>query len=235
MRSPSARRSARSSTPATGSSTRARSRPADRRGALRANSATKACWRSSAIPPTLSATADQPERRRGRRELARLIAEAPQRVAFTTFASNVGAHPGGRARRAARRPRCGRRRPRHAPRHRRRARARLSRRPAAVPRPGSYEHLPRNKVVALMTGSQGEPRAALARVAEDDQRNVDAGARRHASIFSSRTIPGNETRGERHHQRAGRCRRRGDHRPRRAGAHVRPSAARRARGSSTTG
>ena len=31
----------------------------------------------------------------------------------------------------------------------------------------AYGYLPRNKVVALMTGSQGEPRAALARIASE--------------------------------------------------------------------
>jgi ribonuclease J len=55
----------------------------------------------------------------------------------------------------------------------------------------AYESLPRNRVVALMTGSQGEPRAALARIVSGDHRAVklDRGDR---VIFSSRTIPGNE-------------------------------------------
>lgn len=54
-----------------------------------------------------------------------------------------------------------------------------------------FERMPREKVLALATGSQGEPRAALARIAEDEHP-----AARLASgdtvIFSSRTIPGNE-------------------------------------------
>jgi ribonuclease J len=55
----------------------------------------------------------------------------------------------------------------------------------------SYGYLPRDKVLALCTGSQGEPRAALARIAADDHPEVtlDRGDR---VIFSSRTIPGNE-------------------------------------------
>jgi ribonuclease J len=54
-----------------------------------------------------------------------------------------------------------------------------------------YGRLPRKKVVALITGSQGEQRAALARVAggEHPSLKLEAGDR---LIFSSRTIPGNE-------------------------------------------
>src|SRR5207302_9746222 len=55
----------------------------------------------------------------------------------------------------------------------------------------SYGYLPPDKVVALCTGSQGEPRAALARIAEDEHPEV-ALSRGDRVIFSSRTIPGNE-------------------------------------------
>ncbi|PTM57360.1 ribonuclease J [Phreatobacter oligotrophus] len=55
----------------------------------------------------------------------------------------------------------------------------------------SYGYLPRDKVVAVLTGSQGEPRAALARIANDDHPEVTL-TPGDTVIFSSRTIPGNE-------------------------------------------
>jgi ribonuclease J len=54
-----------------------------------------------------------------------------------------------------------------------------------------YGHLPPDKVVALCTGSQGEPRAALARIAEDQHPDVTL-SKGDLVIFSARTIPGNE-------------------------------------------
>ncbi|MDO8533741.1 MAG: ribonuclease J [Xanthobacteraceae bacterium] len=55
----------------------------------------------------------------------------------------------------------------------------------------AYQSFPRDQVVVLLTGSQGEPRAALARIAADDHPEIvlDRG---DTLIFSSRTIPGNE-------------------------------------------
>jgi ribonuclease J len=52
-------------------------------------------------------------------------------------------------------------------------------------------YLPREKVALLCTGSQGEPRSALARIARNDhpQVTLEPG---DAVIFSSRVIPGNE-------------------------------------------
>jgi ribonuclease J len=55
----------------------------------------------------------------------------------------------------------------------------------------AYGYLPNNKVVCLCTGSQGEPRAALARIAEDQHPDVTL-SRGDIVIFSARTIPGNE-------------------------------------------
>ncbi|PIW29114.1 MAG: MBL fold hydrolase [Rhodospirillales bacterium CG15_BIG_FIL_POST_REV_8_21_14_020_66_15] len=54
------------------------------------------------------------------------------------------------------------------------------------------DSLPDDKVLIVCTGSQGEPRAALARIAAGDHPRVSLG---HGDwvIFSSREIPGNET------------------------------------------
>jgi ribonuclease J len=54
-----------------------------------------------------------------------------------------------------------------------------------------YGYLPPDKVVLLCTGSQGEPRAAMARIAADNHPDItlDDG---DLVIFSSKTIPGNE-------------------------------------------
>ena len=54
-----------------------------------------------------------------------------------------------------------------------------------------YATLDRNRTVLLATGSQGEPRAALARMSQDDYGDVRL-APGDRVIFSSRTIPGNE-------------------------------------------
>jgi len=51
--------------------------------------------------------------------------------------------------------------------------------------------LPAEKLVFICTGSQGEPRAALSRISNDDHRQVRL-APGDVVIFSSRTIPGNE-------------------------------------------
>jgi ribonuclease J len=55
----------------------------------------------------------------------------------------------------------------------------------------SYGYLPPDKVVALCTGSQGEPRAALSRIARDEHPEVTL-AKGDRVIFSARPIPGNE-------------------------------------------
>jgi ribonuclease J len=55
----------------------------------------------------------------------------------------------------------------------------------------SFSSIPRDRVVALVTGSQGEAQAALARIAKGEHPYVkfDNG---DSIVFSSRTIPGNE-------------------------------------------
>jgi ribonuclease J len=55
----------------------------------------------------------------------------------------------------------------------------------------AYGYLPPDKVVCLCTGSQGEPRAALARIAEDQHPEVTL-SDGDTVIYSARTIPGNE-------------------------------------------
>ena len=55
----------------------------------------------------------------------------------------------------------------------------------------AFGYLPDDKVLALCTGSQGEPRAALARIASDDHRHVSV-REGDLVIFSARAIPGNE-------------------------------------------
>jgi ribonuclease J len=123
--------------------------------------------------------------------LAELIAAAPARVAVTTFASHVG-----RLRAVADAARaCGREVV---------LVGRAMERVTQVARETGwlddsyqfrgtdmYGYLPANKVVALCTGSQGEARAALARIAEDEHPDVTLN-RGDRVIFSSRTIPGNE-------------------------------------------
>ncbi len=54
-----------------------------------------------------------------------------------------------------------------------------------------YGHFPPDRVLALCTGSQGEARAALARIANNDHPQVTLN-KGDTVIFSSRTIPGNE-------------------------------------------
>ena len=124
-------------------------------------------------------------------ELAKIIKKAPHRVAVTTFASNAGRLKAvGDAAKAAGRKLvvCGR------------AMHRIIN--VAIDTgylskdfefydQREFNRLDRKKIVALLTGSQGESRAALARVARDDHPDVSL-ARGDMVIFSSRTIPGNE-------------------------------------------
>ncbi|MBV6658341.1 MAG: ribonuclease J, partial [Devosiaceae bacterium] len=54
-----------------------------------------------------------------------------------------------------------------------------------------FDRIARNKVLVLLTGSQGEGRAALSRIAEFDHPHLSL-SRGDSVIFSSRIIPGNE-------------------------------------------
>jgi ribonuclease J len=125
------------------------------------------------------------------RTLTELIAQAPGRVAVTTFASNVA-----RMRSVAEAARAAGREVVLVGRSMERV-AQVARETGyldGIPEfrgTDVYGYLPHDKVLLLCTGSQGEPRAALARIAQDDHPDVSLG---HGDwvIFSSRTIPGNE-------------------------------------------
>ena len=123
--------------------------------------------------------------------IAELVKTAPARVAVTTFASNVG-----RLRSVAEAARAAGRELVVVGRAMDRI-IQVAREtgywddmPDARP-VDAYGYLPPNKVVALCTGSQGEPRAALARIAENQHPDVTF-SRGDRVIYSARTIPGNE-------------------------------------------
>src|SRR5690606_28929218 len=54
-----------------------------------------------------------------------------------------------------------------------------------------FDRIPRENLVIICTGSQGEGRAALAKLARDEMKTV-ALSPGDIVVFSSRTIPGNE-------------------------------------------
>ncbi len=132
-----------------------------------------------------------PSEREVARGLAEIIKEAKGRVAVTTFASNVS-----RMRAVAEAAREADRDVVLIGRAMERV-AQVARETGYLdgiaPFRGAdlYGHFPPNKVLALCTGSQGEPRAALARIANDDHPEVTLNSG-DTVIFSSRTIPGNE-------------------------------------------
>lgn len=123
--------------------------------------------------------------------LERLILEAPKRVAVTTFASNVG------------RVRCVAEAALKARREVVVAGRALHRVIAVAQETGylspdlrfhdqdAFPSFPKERIVALLTGSQGESRAALARIAAREHPVVSLSAG-DTVIFSSRPIPGNE-------------------------------------------
>ena len=125
------------------------------------------------------------------RELKAIVAEAEGRVAFTTFASNIA-----RIRSIAEAAHAADRQVVLVGRALHRATqvahelGYLEGLPPFVDEE-TYGYLPRSKVVAILTGSQGEPRAALARIASDDHKNI-ALAPGDTVVFSARPIPGNE-------------------------------------------
>jgi len=123
--------------------------------------------------------------------LDELIANAPKRVAVTIFASNVG--------RMISIARAAQKAGRHVV-----AAGRSVHRVSEIARDlglmddlepfldqDAYGYLPRDKVVLICTGSQGESRAAMARIARDDHPVITL-AKGDLVIFSSKAIPGNE-------------------------------------------
>jgi len=53
------------------------------------------------------------------------------------------------------------------------------------------DDIPRDKILIACTGCQGEPRAAISRIARDDHKNIHLAAGDNV-LFSSKIIPGNE-------------------------------------------
>lgn len=126
-----------------------------------------------------------------RDSLTKLIADQPGQVAVTTFASNLSRVISiCQAARAADRSVCllGRSMLRI---------VEAARETGLLPiglqfiDPRDAGALPGEHVLYLCTGSQGESRAALARIARDDHRDISLGAG-DTVIFSSKIIPGNE-------------------------------------------
>ena len=123
--------------------------------------------------------------------LHRLIAEAPGRVAVTTFASNVARlRAVADAALAAGRQVIVVGRAMDRVINVARERGYLDGIPPFLP-PERFSSLARDRTVILATGSQGEPRAALSRMSQDDYGDLHL-APGDQVIFSSRTIPGNE-------------------------------------------
>lgn len=126
-----------------------------------------------------------------RRELTALIAELRGRIAVTCFATNVArlssiAHA---AKAAGRQVALFGRSLRNAE-----AAARECGYLKGVPPFVSEEdagYLPDEALVIVATGSQGEPRSALSKIAEDTHRNIALGEG-DTVVYSSRQIPGNE-------------------------------------------
>jgi len=125
------------------------------------------------------------------RVLEELIAAAPYRVAVTTFASNVGRviSVARAAQKAGRRVVMS---------------GRAMHRVTGIARElgmmegiepfldqDAFKELPRDKVVVVCTGSQGEARAAVSRIARGEHPAIDLNAGDQV-IFSSWAIPGNE-------------------------------------------
>jgi ribonuclease J len=126
-----------------------------------------------------------------RKSLIRLIGSLKGRVAVTAFASNVARLQSvAEAAQAAGRELVLVGRSMHHMVNCARDTGYLKKFPRVVPE-DEASLLPADNVLYLCTGSQGEQRAALARIASDNHSNVSLGEG-DTVIFSSRIIPGNE-------------------------------------------
>lgn len=126
-----------------------------------------------------------------KKSLTKLIAEQTGRVAVTTFASNVSRVVSiCEAAAAADRSVCllGRSMLRIVDAARE---TNLLPQGLTFVEPQDAGHLPREHVLYLCTGSQGEPRAALSRIARNDHRDLTL-SEGDTVIFSSKIIPGND-------------------------------------------
>lgn len=125
-----------------------------------------------------------------RQGLAETVGRAKGRVLVTTFASNAARlHTLGQVARETGRKLCVTGRSLDRILKVARSTGYLQDFPETVD-PETAMRLPRNKVLIVATGGQGEPRAALSRVAEGSHPiKLEAG---DAVIFSSKQIPGNE-------------------------------------------
>ncbi len=126
-----------------------------------------------------------------RHSIGELIQGLEGRVAVTAFASNVARLDTiAKAARAAEREVCLVGRSMHRIIAAARASGYLKDFPALISEADAAE-MPGRHVLYLVTGSQGEPRAALARIAQGQHPTVSLGSG-DTVIFSSRIIPGNE-------------------------------------------
>ncbi len=134
---------------------------------------------------------DSPSEEDVGRSLRAIIEKEPGRVAITTFSSNVG-----RIRSIMEAARDTDRKVVVLGRSMKRVidvatdLGYLDGLPETVPEE-DYGYLPRQNVVVICTGSQGESRAALSKLSRDEMRNVALSAG-DTVIYSSRKIPGNE-------------------------------------------
>jgi ribonuclease J len=127
-----------------------------------------------------------------REKLTDLIATRTGRIAVTAFASNVArVETAIHAARAAKRTVCLVGRSMHRIVGAAQSVGLLQNIPALI-QEEEAAGLPDDRVLYLCTGSQGEPRAALTRIARGENRNVSL-RQGDTVIFSSRVIPGNET------------------------------------------